>query len=52
MFWKIVKWGGTALFILMVAFIGFAADSGESDGQTQANQPTQQPIQPGKKFNF
>lgn len=50
-FWNVIKWGGTAIFILIVVFIGFAADGGESDGQPQANQSTK-PVQSGNKFNF
>jgi hypothetical protein len=50
-FWSVIKWGGTAIFILIVSFIGFAADGGGSDSQSQVNQPTK-PVQSGSKFNF
>lgn len=51
MYWKILKWGGTALLVAIcgVAFLE-ARNSGSTDPATP--DPQAPAVQPAKKFNF
>ena len=49
MFWKVVKWGGTAIVVvgLVVALV-----AGQTSGEVKAPPVVQKPVPGGKNFNF
>jgi hypothetical protein len=56
MFWKVIRWGGTALIILILLAAFFATSSGEtsgnSEGVTVVAPADPAEVQPNKNFNM
>lgn len=54
MFWRILKWGGTALVVVIFGLAALQSSTDKKpDGEAQQLQPADQTdIQPAKKFNF